>query len=104
MNKIINHYIHYNIAKKINKSALNFIIINYFQGLKVLRDGLGIVEENVVPITFKKTRKDFMGREENEGKYSFYFIDGEDRPRRGGRGRGGRGGRGLGRGGRRTEE
>jgi hypothetical protein len=45
-----------------------------------------------------------MGREENEGKYSFYFIDGEDRPRRGGRGRGGRGGRGLGRGGRRTEE
>ena len=25
------------------------------EGLKVLRDALGIVEENVVPITFKKT-------------------------------------------------
>jgi len=61
------------------------------EGLKTLRDGLGIVEENVVPITFKKTRKDFLGREERE--------DGEDRPRRGRGGRGsGRGGRGFGKG------
>jgi hypothetical protein len=34
------------------------------EGLKVLRDSLGIVEENVVPITFKKTKKDHLGKEE----------------------------------------
>ncbi len=34
------------------------------EGLKVLRDALGIVEENVVPITFKKTKKDHLGKEE----------------------------------------
>jgi hypothetical protein len=28
---------------------------------------LGIVEEKVVPDTFKKTRKDFLGKEEDEG-------------------------------------
>ena len=34
------------------------------EGLKVLRDELGIVEENVVPITFKKTKKDHLGKDE----------------------------------------
>ena len=34
------------------------------EGLKVLRDALGIVEQNVVPITFKKTKKDHMGKDE----------------------------------------
>ena len=34
------------------------------EGLKNLRDALGIVEENVVPITFKKTKKDHLGKEE----------------------------------------
>lgn len=67
------------------------------EGLKFLRDSLGIVEENIVPLTFKKTKKDYIGRGDDQ--------DGEDRPRRGrgGRGRGGRG-RGFGRGrGRRDE-
>ena len=41
------------------------------EGLKVLRDALGIVEENVVPITFKKTKKDHLGQE--EGLLYFYF-------------------------------
>merc|ERR1712156_1291892 len=60
-------------------------------GVKFLRDALGIVEERVVPNTFKKVRKDYVGRDENEE---------EDRPGRGGRGGGGggRGGRGYGRG------
>ena len=40
------------------------------EGVKFLRDSLGIVEENVVPITFKKTKKDFIGREEREGFYN----------------------------------
>ena len=43
------------------------------EGLKVLRDALGIVEENVVPITFKKTKKDHLGQE--EGLLYFYFCD-----------------------------
>jgi len=57
------------------------------EGLKVLRDALGIVEENIVPITFKKTKKDHMGKEEGTRIYSD-----EDRPKRDGdrRGRGDR--------------
>ena len=67
------------------------------EGLKVLRDALGIVEQNVVPITFKKTKKDHIGQEEG----NFINIE-EDRPRRGAR-RGGARGRGGERGGRRPE-
>ncbi len=71
------------------------------EGVTHLREYLGILEENIAPITFKNTRKAFVGRDEEEG-------DGEDRPkRRFGGGRGGRGGRfgggrdrvGIGRGG-----
>ena len=40
------------------------------EGLKVLRDALGIVEENVVPITFKKTKKDHLGKEEGNTNIS----------------------------------
>ena len=61
------------------------------EGVKFLRDNLGIAEDNIVPLTFKKTNRNFESREDREG--------GEDRPRgRGrGRGRGGvRGGRGRG--------
>ena len=36
------------------------------EGVAHLRDQLGITEEKVVPITFKKTKKDFVGREEGE--------------------------------------
>jgi len=70
------------------------------EGVKFLRGHLGIPEE-VVPITHKKTKKNYTGTEER---------DGDDRPRREGRGRGtrgSRGGRGFGRGfgrGRRTDE
>ena len=64
------------------------------EGLKVLRDALGIVEQNVVPITFKKTKKDHIGQEEQG---NIVNID-EDRPRRGARRGGARG-----RGGRRPE-
>lgn len=53
------------------------------EGLKVLRDALGIVEQNIVPITFKKTKKDHMGKEEGNP-----IISDEDRPRRDGKGRG----------------
>jgi len=56
-----------------------------------LREELGITEEKVVPVTFKKTKKDFVGREE-----------GERRERRGNRGE--RGERGYGRGKRREVE
>ena len=61
------------------------------EGVKFLRDQLGIYEE-VLPITFKKVKKNYFGTEERE--------EGEDRrgQRRGGRG--GFGGRGRGRGGR----
>jgi len=61
------------------------------EGIKYLRGVLGIPDE-VVPLTYKKTKKNYTGVEERE--------EGEDRPRgRGrGRGRGGRGGRGFGRG------
>mmetsp|Transcript_49045 Transcript_49045/g.68157 ORF Transcript_49045/g.68157 Transcript_49045/m.68157 type:complete len:161 (+) Transcript_49045:131-613(+) len=59
------------------------------EGVKFLRQSLGITEE-VIPITYVKTQKNYYGADER---------DGEDRPRRGGRGgrggfRGGRGGRG----------
>jgi small subunit ribosomal protein S10e len=66
------------------------------EGVKFLRDQLGIFEE-VLPITFKKVKKNYFGTEERE--------EGEDRKRGerrggrggfGGRGRGGRGGRGRG--------
>ena len=60
------------------------------EGVKHLREALGITEE-VIPITHKKVKKNYFGTEERE--------EGEDRPR--GRGRGGRGGfGGRGRGGR----
>ena len=36
------------------------------EGVAHLRDCLGITEEKVVPVTFKKTKKDFVGREEGE--------------------------------------
>jgi small subunit ribosomal protein S10e len=67
------------------------------EGLKVLRDALGIVEQNIVPITFKKTKKDHMGKEEGKNK-----ISDEDKPRgerrgRGDRSKGARGGRVAGR-------
>merc|ERR1712080_57704 len=58
------------------------------EGVAFLREALGIVEENVAPITFKNTKKTHLGRAEAD--------EDEDRPRgRGGRfgGRGGRGGR-----------
>lgn len=60
------------------------------EGVKFLRDNLGIAEDNIVPLTFKKTNRNFESREDREG--------GEDRPRGGrGRGRGDRrGGRGFG--------
>ena len=62
------------------------------EGVKYLRDQLGIFEE-VLPITFKKVKKNYFGTEERE--------EGEDRQRGGRRGgRGGFGGRGRGRGGR----
>ena len=63
------------------------------EGVAYLRDSLGITEEKVVPITFKKTKKDFVGREEGERR--------ERRERRGDRGD--RAERGMGRGKRRTE-
>jgi len=62
------------------------------EGLKNLRDALGIVEENVVPITFKKTKKDHLGKEE------------EDENRRNRGDRRGRGTRGSRRGGARNTE
>jgi small subunit ribosomal protein S10e len=62
------------------------------EGVTHLREYLGILEDNIAPITFKNTRKAFVGRDEEE--------EGEDRPRRRfGGGRGGRGGRFGGRGG-----
>merc|ERR1712159_116723 len=63
------------------------------EGVAFLRDELGIVEENVAPITFKNTKKNHVGKADNE--------DDEDRPRGRGRGFGrGRGGRFGARGGR----
>ena len=61
------------------------------EGVKFLREALGITEE-VIPITYKKVKKNYFGAEERE--------EGEDRPRRGRGGRGGFGGRRGGRGGR----
>merc|ERR1712080_381984 len=58
------------------------------EGVAFLREALGIVEENVAPITFKNTKKTHLGRPEAEEE--------EDGRRTGGRGRGfgrGRGGR-----------
>lgn len=63
------------------------------EGVAFLRDELGIVEENVAPITFKNTKKSHIGKAEDG--------DDEDRPRGRGRGFGrGRGGRFGARGGR----
>ena len=63
-------------VNKIKSSRSKYILVHlhhYFyvksEGLKNLRDALGIVEENVVPITFKKTKKDHLGKEEG-----FLFI------------------------------
>ena len=89
-------------SKGIVELVFNWLYYYYYvktEGVKFLRDNLGIAEENIVPLTFKKTNRNFETREDREG--------GEDRPRgrgRGGRGRGGRGGergsrRGGGRGG-----
>ena len=85
------------------KLSLNFFFssrLYYYyyvktEGVKFLRDSLGIAEDNIVPLTFKKTNRNFESREDREGR--------EDRPRGRGRGRG-RGGdrggrRGRGRGG-----
>ena len=69
------------------------------EGLKVLRDALGIVEDNIVPITFKKTKKDHMGKEEGYNR----ILD-EDRPKREGGSRGGRGTRGARQGARKYEK
>ena len=62
---------------------------------------MGIVEDKVIPLTFKKTKKDFVGREEGERRER----RGGDRKERGERGergeKGERGDRGYGRGKRR---
>jgi len=78
-----------------------FVKIN---GVKYLRETLGIHEE-VIPITHKKVKKNYAGKEEGEDG------DRANRPFRGGRGRGrgrgfrgGRGRGGFGRGGRRDGE
>merc|ERR1712072_1235198 len=36
------------------------------EGVAYLREALGIVEENVAPITFKNTKKTHLGRAEND--------------------------------------
>ena len=50
--------------------------------------------DEVVPNTYKTTKKTYLGRPEGEG-FTFFliiFLEGEERPRRErGRGRGGRG-------------
>ena len=48
------------------------------EGLKNLRDALGIVEENVVPITFKKTKKDHLGKEEGNIVYNLKKMKTEE--------------------------
>ena len=62
------------------------------EGVAFLRESLGITEDKVVPITFKKTKKDFVGREEGERRERRERRDKGDRPERG-----------MGRGKRRTE-
>ena len=52
---IIRHYYYY------------FVKVN---GVKYLRETLGISEE-VIPITHKKVKKNYTGREEGEGKYLY---------------------------------
>ena len=76
------------------------------EGVAHLRDCLGITEDKVVPVTFKKTKKDFVGREEGEKRERR-----GERRERGERGerrergeRGERAERGYGRGRGRTEE
>merc|ERR1712080_177972 len=56
------------------------------EGVAFLREALGIVEENVAPITFKNTKKSHVGRAEN---------DEEGEGERRGRGRGFGSGRGA---------
>jgi len=83
------------MSKGMMELVFNWHYFYYYvkiNGIKHLRETLGINEE-VIPITHKKVKKNYAGKEEGEDG------DRQNRPFRGrgrGRGRGFRGGRGRG--------